>query len=236
MSYILRLDDASEYMDQEKWARMETLLDQYNIKPIYGVIPNNEDPELLKYERIENFWEWMLSWKDKGWTPALHGYNHVYETEEGGINPVNFRSEFAGVSYERQCQKLGEGVRILQQHGINPEIFFAPSHTFDENTLRALEQETKIRIISDTIADDVYYRWNFYFIPQQSGRVRKLPFKTVTFCYHPNTMDDMSFAQLEEFLSEHQAKFTGFSKQMLKKRKITIKDILLKKMYFVRRK
>lgn len=44
--YILRLDDASEYMDVDKWQRMETLLDKYNIKPLVGIIPDNQDPSL----------------------------------------------------------------------------------------------------------------------------------------------------------------------------------------------
>ena len=42
--YILRLDDASDYMDVEKWSRMEELLDKYQIKPLVGVIPDNQDP------------------------------------------------------------------------------------------------------------------------------------------------------------------------------------------------
>ena len=38
--YILRLDDASDYMDVKKWQRMEELLDRYGIKPLVGVIPD----------------------------------------------------------------------------------------------------------------------------------------------------------------------------------------------------
>ena len=44
--YIMRLDDASEYMDVEKWQRMEDLLDKYHIKPIVGVIPDNQDSDM----------------------------------------------------------------------------------------------------------------------------------------------------------------------------------------------
>lgn len=187
----MRLDDASEYMDVEKWQRMEDLLDKYHIKPIVGVIPNNQDPDMVGvYPKDEQFWEKVQRWKEKGWTIALHGYTHVFETREGGLNPVNDRSEFAGVPLERQKEKIRAGVRILREHGIEPEIFFAPAHTFDENTLIALKEESDIRIISDTIANDIYFENGFYFIPQQSGRVRKLPFKTVTFCYHPNMMKD----------------------------------------------
>lgn len=234
--YLLRLDDASEHMDTEKWTRMEKLLDKYGIKPIFGIIPHNEDPQLVVYEKDPAFWDWARQKIEEGWTPAMHGYSHCFETKEGGINPVNRYSEFAGVSYERQCEKIKNGYRILIEHEINPEIFFAPAHTFDENTLKALETETPIRVISDTIANDVYYKEPFYFIPQQSGSVRKLPFKTVTFCYHPNGMEDAEFIALEEFLKNYAEKFGCFSKEILKKRKRNIVDRFFSFIYFVRRK
>ncbi len=233
--YILRLDDAAEYMDEAKWKRMEQLLDRYGVKPIFGVIPHSEDPDLLAYGKVEGFWEWMRQWISKEWTPALHGYTHVFETNEGGLNPVNTRSEFAGVPYERQCEKIRSGYETLKANNIIPEIFFAPAHTFDENTLKALAQETPIRIISDTVANDVYFEKGFYFIPQQSGHVRKLPFKTVTFCYHPNIMTDAHFEELEQFLKENAARFVSVRQLNLKSRKKSILDKVLSWLYFLRR-
>ena len=234
--YIMRLDDASEYMDVEKWQRMEDLLDKYHIKPIVGVIPDNQDPDMVGvYPKDEQFWKKVQRWKKKGWIIALHGCTHVFETREGGLNPVNDRSEFAGVPLERQKEKIRAGVRILREHGIEPEIFFAPAHTFDENTLIALKEESDIRIISDTIANDIYFENGFYFIPQQSGRVRKLPFKVCTFCYHPNTMEDLSWKVLEDFLQKNANTFTDVGRFELDKRKLTAMDRLLKKGYFARR-
>lgn len=93
---------------------------------------------------------------NKGWIIALHGYNHVYSTNEGGINPVNKRSEFAGISLEQQKKKIRSGVKIFRENGHDPQVFFAPSHTFDENTIKALKEESNIRIISDTIANRTY--------------------------------------------------------------------------------
>ena len=52
-TYLIRLDDASEYMDLDKWSRMEELLDKYNIKPIFGIIPDNQDPKLVYFESEE---------------------------------------------------------------------------------------------------------------------------------------------------------------------------------------
>lgn len=234
--YILRLDDASEHMDVRKWQRMELLLDKYAIKPLVGVIPQNADSELLAYEKDLDFWKKATDWQKKGWEVALHGFDHRYITEEGGLNPVNKRSEFAGVPLEDQKKKIREGVRILQEHGVETRIFFAPSHTFDENTLKALREESNIRIISDTVANDVYERDGFTFIPQQSGRVRKLPFKVITFCYHPNVMQENDFLELEEFLQKNAKSFVSVGKLPLKNRGMGFLDKALRWLYFARRR
>lgn len=234
--YLMRLDDASEYMNWDNWFRMEKILDKYDVKPIFGIIPKNQDPDLLKYDKVADFWQLMNKWQDKGWAPALHGYSHVFETNEGGINPVNHKSEFAGVSLERQRQKIRDGYEILKCNGIEPNIFFAPAHTFDRNTLIALKEESPIRIISDTIANDVYEDEGVYFIPQQSGRCRKLPFKIVTFCYHPNITSDADFNNLEKFLNTYKNQFYDFKIDMIKKRKEGLTDRLVNRLYFARRK
>lgn len=233
--YILRLDDAAENMNWKNWQQIEKLLDKYNIKPIYGIIPNNMDIDLLKYDKVDNFWDEMNRWNDKGWIAALHGCTHVFETNEGGINPVNMRSEFAGVPLERQRKKIREGLNIMLKNGINPKIFFAPAHTFDMHTLDALRIESDIRIISDTIANNTYFAHGFYFIPQQSGKCRNLPFKVTTFCHHPNTMTEMDFIYLEKFLEKNHKKFINFSEVELNNRKISSFDKLLQKLYFFRK-
>lgn len=234
--YLLRLDDASDYMDVEKWQRMENLLDKYGIKPLVGIIPDNKDASLIyNYKQDLTFWNKVLSWKNKGWELALHGCYHKYTTKEGGINPVNKRSEFAGVSLDEQRKMIRHGIDILKQYGILTNVFFAPSHTFDKNTLIALKEESNIRIISDTIANDVYFENDFYFIPEQSGRVRNLPFKLCTFCYHPNTMSDKDFENLEIFLKKYYFKFVAVKEIELKKRLKSLFDKLLHFMYFVKR-
>ncbi len=235
--YLLRLDDASDYMDIEKWQRMEDLLDKYGIKPLVGIIPDNQDPSLIEtYDQDSAFWDKIAHWKEKGWELALHGCYHKYTTEDGGINPVNRRSEFAGVPLSEQKKMIRHGVDVLKSHDIEPKVFFAPSHTFDKNTLIALREESDIRIISDTIANDVYFKNGFYFIPQQSGRVRKLPFRVCTFCYHPNMMKDADLEELSDFLDSMNGRFTTFSKIKLTKRNETVIDTFLRKIYFAKRR
>ena len=234
--FIIRLDDASEYMDLDKWGRMEQLLDKFGIKPIFGIIPDNKDELLVNsYEFNPDFWKLVHSWVKKGWIPAMHGYQHLYVTKEGGVNPVNRDSEFAGLSYEEQAGKIKKGWEILLGHGIKPDVFFAPSHTFDYNTLEAIKNETTIRIISDTPAWDVYNEDDFMFIPQQSGNVRNLPFRTVTFCYHPNIMDDAGFEKLETFLTENKNSVSDLN-DIRSDRKRTVSDRFVRFLYFSMRK
>ncbi len=235
MTYYIRLDDACEKRNVELWDRMEVLLDKYSICPLVGIIPHCEDKAMEHYDIDSSFWDRVQKWIEKGWTIALHGYNHVFETNEKGINPVNNRSEFAGVSLERQKEKIRLGVDIMRAHGINPLVFFAPAHTFDMNTLQALKDESDIHIISDTVANKAYCRWGFTFIPQQSGHVRRLPFNTVTFCYHPNTMCEKDFVILENFIQTNRKRFKAYSAKETKRKKRVL-DNMLNYLYFNRRK
>ena len=89
MIYYIRLDDACEKRDIVNWNRIESILDKYGIKPLVGVIPNCLDEKMETYEVDNHFWEKVDSWGKKGWEVALHGFTHVFETDDGGINPVN---------------------------------------------------------------------------------------------------------------------------------------------------
>lgn len=235
MKYIIRLDDACEKRDIDKWDRMEKLLDKYSVNPLVGVIPHCEDSMMNRYPFDRTFWDRVNCWMIKGWTIAMHGYNHVCNTSCGGINPVNGKSEFAGESLEIQKEKIKNGIMVMHSHGIEPQVFFAPSHTFDENTIIALKECSEIKIVSDTIANNVYSKKGITFVPQQSGRARRLPLSIVTFCYHPNTMDDKAFVELELFLENNQDKVIDFP-LCSSTRQLNIYDWMLQKLYFSMRK
>lgn len=234
--YLIRLDDASDHMHIENWARMERLLDENNIKPLVGVIPENRDPMLLQFPEDPLFWEKAKHWQEKGWRIALHGYEHVYSTDCGGINPVHCKSEFAGHTLEEQRRKIGDGFRILRDKGLKPDVFFAPSHTFDENTLEALRLETDIRMISDTVANDTYCRNGFTFIPQQAGKVRELPFRLTTICLHPNFTTEREFAEMEAFFKAHAGGFLDPNAIGPTSRKRSLLDRAYEMAYFLKRK
>lgn len=238
--YLIRLDDACSTMDREKWGRMEKLLGKYGIKPMVGVIPDNKDEKQLLDSPDPDFWKKVKYWQEKGWEIALHGYNHYYVSDKGqcGLNPIWKRSEFAGLSLTEQKEKIRKGVSIMRVHGFNPKYFFAPSHTFDGNTVIALLEESDIRIISDTIGRYPYKKENFWFVPQITGHCIKMPFAGIyTFCFHPNTMSDAAFQKLEAFIKQYRQQFIAFPDINLEKfGKKTVTDRLLSWMFFTYRK
>lgn len=238
MKFLIRLDDACPTMDYVKWEKIENILDKHNIKPMVGIVPQNADEELNVVQESSAFWEMAYAWQSKGWAIALHGFDHCYISNEAGMNPLWNRSEFAGVSLDEQKKKIAKGLSILQSHGLYPTSFFAPSHTFDMNTLRALEEVSLIRIISDTIALKPYKKGNFIFIPQQFGHFIK-PFINgfYTFCFHPNTMSEGAIIQFEKFISRYKELFIGFSDLDLSHlRNKSFLDRIISWLYFTKRK
>ena len=224
-------------MDIEKWEKIENIFLKYNVKPLVGVIPLNEDEKLTqKYNYNPLFWIKVEAWEKKGWTIAMHGYNHRFISKCGGINPVNSKSEFAGVDFMLQDEKIKLSIDEFRKNNIKPTVFFAPAHTFDKNTLKAIEKNTDIRIISDIFATNIFYENNFYFIPVQTGKVRKLPFRINTICLHPNNMTNYDFTVLENFIKKNIFKISSVDNIYFYNRKRSIIDLLLFKVYIYIRK
>jgi predicted deacetylase len=238
VNYLVRLDDACQTMDANKWQKIEDILDYHYVKPMVGIIPNNQDPTLMIDKRDDAFWDKVFHWQEKKWSMALHGYDHVYITNKGGVNPVHNKSEFAGVSLKEQEEKLEKGFSILKEKKIEAKYFFAPSHTFDENTLKALYNKTSIRKISDTIGRYPCIRGEFIFYPQQFGFFREINIPGYwTFCFHPNTMTNDDLDVFDLFIKNNKNKFISFDEvevEFLKPKGIL--DSILSFLYFLNRK
>ncbi len=237
--YILRLDDACERMDVEKWTRIEALCEQYNIHPLVGVIPNNQDKHMSHYPFDNHFWtETLDRWHKKGWRIAMHGYEHTYSVRgklAGGLNPVQDCSEYAGLSIDEQRRKIRLGLDVFKSHGHElPDVFFAPSHTYDENTVLVIRETGVIRFISDSIALRPYQKWGISFVPVQTGNPRSLPFfRLVTIACHPNTMSNEAISNLKLFISSHS--FTDFPSTIVVNTE-SVFDKIIRKVYFSFRK
>ena len=138
---LIRLDDIAENMNWDLMEKSERLFDKYKIKPVLGVIPNNKDKELLSYPKKNNFWDVVRNWKNKGWKIAMHGFTHVYDkdTEKKDYFGYGGRSEFCGHPLEVQTEKIRKGLKKFKEENIEVKSFFAPNHTYDLNTFRALK-------------------------------------------------------------------------------------------------
>lgn len=236
--YLIRLDDACEYMDLFRWERVLSILKAYSVCPLIGIIPQCKDENFVsKYPHNPHFWQEARKWQEEGFILAMHGLHHVYHQVSGGLNPVHERSEYVGLSYKEQAEKIRTAQAIFTQQNIQPTVFFAPSHTFDSCTLEALKEETSIRIISDTIAADVYKDGDFFFLPCHMGRTRWLPFRFVGIALHPNEMTENDFDCLEAFLKKYNKQCVkSFADIVLVQRSFSFFDRLLKSLYFFMRK
>lgn len=211
LKYIIRLDDACPNMNKDNWDRIEKILDKYKIKPIVGIIPECKDKSFEKYKTISDFWtKYALKWQKKKWIIAQHGLNH-------NLNISN-RTEYFGKKYEEQKNNLIRGNSILQQHNINPICFFAPAHTFDNNTIKACVDLGYFVFISDGIALYPYKYNNMLFFPNIFDTPHKiLPFGVYTFVYHPNNMKNEDFDRMERFIANNFSKFNISIDELLNK-------------------
>jgi len=230
--YIIRLDDACPTMNHHHWKRFEKLLDNYHIKPIVAVVPNNQDKNLMVNQENKSFWYTVQKWQEKNWEIALHGFEHKYVSKAPSLVPINNYSEFAGLSLEEQCSKIKQGIAIFKTHNISCQSWIAPAHSFDENTIKALQQESDIKIISDGIALNPYYQYGMHWIPQQLWKPREMWFGTWTICYHPDEMEDKDFNRLENFLERNADKCVAIHELKLKKNKKTFIDKIFEKIYW----
>jgi len=184
--FLLRLDDLCPTADWQRWGRLEAILDAAGVKPIVAVVPENQDPSLRLDEPRRDFWEWLQRKSLQGWCVALHGYQHLYETTDAGLLGINAQSEFAGLPFERQREKLLRAVEVFHSHGIRLEAFVAPAHSFDQHTLLVL-QELGITVISDGFFYPRVHQ-GMLWVPQQMWQFRPAPLGVWTVCFHHNRL------------------------------------------------
>ena len=205
--FLIRIDDVAQNMNWKMMDKCEILFDKYQIKPLIGVIPNNQDRELMKFENKQNFWQKVNGWKKKGWEISMHGYMHKYESNTfkkdyfayGGL------SEFFGQPYKVQKDKIESGIKIFKDNGINIKSFFAPNHTYDKNTFIALKN-SGIETVVDGYGLIPYSKYGLRFIPQLFYKLIFLPFGIQSSQIHLNDWKDNDFIDFEKFIEKNKEK------------------------------
>ena len=193
---LLRFDDICPTMNWAQWNKAKNLLDNIGAKALLGVIPDNHDSDLLIDEPRKDFWEYVKDLQNQGYTIAMHGYQHVFDIKASGIVTPKKHSEFAGHPYDVQYKKIKKGKEILLSHGIETDVFFAPAHSYDDNTLKALSANG-FNYVSDGLSCKPYTRHGILCIPARSGgipRINKNGNYTAVIHAHEWTRKDKAYA------------------------------------------
>ncbi len=107
--YLLRFDDLCPTMNWKVWSEIETTLTELRFKPVLAVVPDNRDPVLRVDDPKQDFWERVRQWQARGWTIALHGFQHKYTAEHAGIvTPNRYAQEKDGIRRFHGLETGGE--------------------------------------------------------------------------------------------------------------------------------
>jgi predicted deacetylase len=207
-SYLVRFDDVCPTMDHRTWAAIERLLVELDVRPIVSIVPDNRDPALMVAGSDPAFWDRVRAWDARGWTIAMHGYQHRYVTDQPGLIGLNRYSEFAGLSREEQEDKLRSGLQVFAREGVDPTVWVAPAHSFDGTTVELLH-ELGVRIISDGLFPLPHVdRRGMLWIPQQLWRFYPAFAGVWTVCVHPNTLGERGLERLAGAMRAHRRSIT----------------------------
>ncbi len=216
---LLRFDDVCPTMN---WSLFNWALDRLkekNVTALLGVIPTNQDPDLNIEQASADFWDRMKELEREGFALAMHGYKHVFDSNCRGTTNRGYKSEFAGHPYEVQYDKIKKGKEILESHGIYVDTFFAPAHSYDNNTLKALAANG-FKYLSDGKSCRPYIKYGLkclpcrsYGIPRNvSRRYDVAVIHTHEWAWENRQEDVRRFKNLMELYSEKIATFDDFKK------------------------
>lgn len=234
--YLIRFDDICPTMNWAVWEAIESLLTRHDVRPILAVVPDNRDPKLVVDPPRNDFWEQVRRWQAKGYTIALHGYQHLYVNQNSGLLKLNPQSEFAGLPRTEQKAKLRKALAIFADHGVRAEAWVAPSHSFDLNTVEVL-RELGLQVISDGLWPRPFTEANgMTWVPQQLWSFRSAPSGVWTVCNHHNGWSERRLEQFGESLRDHASRITDLATVLrdYAGRKLSLSDRLLGQALFIR--
>ena len=204
---LIRFDDVAPNMNWTMMEKCEVLLNKFNIKPVLGVIPNNQDNELMNYPIKNDFWNIVKNWQTKNWSIAMHGYTHLYDADTFKKDYFGYggRSEFFGHSYEEQIFKIKKGLKLFRDNNIEITTFFAPNHTYDLNTFKALKECGIFQVI-DGYGLSTFTFNEIKFVPQLFYNLYMLPYGIQSTQIHLNSWTENDFHVFEKFIEKYHKK------------------------------
>ena len=215
---LIRIDDVCENMNWNLMSKLESLFDNYSIKPVLGVIPNNRDEDFLSFPRKDNFWDQVRKWQDKGWEIVQHGDTHIYDrlcSKKSDYFEYGGGSEFFGHPLDVQEKRIKNGLEKFKREKINIRSFFAPNQTYDENTFVALKN-CGINEVIDGYGLMPYTEKNVKFIPQLFEKVVLLPFGIQSTKLHLHIWDENDYKKFENFIKINSKKIITYDQALNK--------------------
>jgi predicted deacetylase len=209
--YLLRFDDICPTMNWDTWEAIERQLVAHGIRPILAVVPDNRDPKLMVAPPAPDFWDRVRRWQSMGYSIGLHGYQHVYVNSHRGLMKLTPHSEFTGLSFEEQDAKIKQGLAIFAEQGVHPDVFVAPSHSFDRTTLQVLQNHGLTTVSDGPWPFPHLERGEIFWVPQQLWRLAPKPSGVWTACHHPNEWKAKDLADFLNLVDQYSSQITDLA-------------------------
>ena len=200
---VIRIDDVHERMNWQNFEFFTEMLLNCGMTAILGIVPQCEDRKLIVSDTERSFWQRIEFLAMNGFKISQHGFRHLYDSSGDTVLKGNTRSEFAGLSFEDQFNRLSRGKKLLEQRGFSIDTFMAPGHSFDLNTLHCL-RELGFKNVTDGYGIWPYHSHGLKFVPQLFSVPHGLNFGVYTTCFHLDSLDRTQIKLIFDSLSRHQ--------------------------------
>ena len=110
---------------------------------------------------------------------------------------------------------IAKGKEQLANWGIETDIFMAPAHSFDRNTLKALKKNG-FSYVTDGFGKKPYIRKGLVFLPiaiKQSDCYKNTEGYT-TLVYHTNTMEEKDFERCKKIFEDNKEKLIPYKEYL----------------------
>lgn len=194
--FIVRFDDFFKL--NEKWySLLERMRDRGYVGVILAV------PAVVKDDKKSI--EYLRDLEADGWEIAQHGFSHdALAFVPRLVDNVKSKSEFAGIPYEKQYERIKKGKEILESFGLRITTFAAPWHAFDINTLEALVRLNFGQVSDGHFIVPKFYKNRLLLIPVIYWRVHKFFMGSATLCVHLGDIHDVgAFVDSLEYVKEY---------------------------------